>query len=297
MAIKNFEVLDGILVSGNADFNTNTLFVDATNNRVGVLKNNPATALDITGTVTATTFSGSGASLTSIPQTAVTNLGTDFLRSNANDTYSGGTLTVNNSSIIAVTAGTIRLNNGQSLDFGQNIANVQMEFISATNRLNVAGSNVTFDTDLLIIDTTNQALTVNTAYDATNTFCVDIQGDMRVKGAIEATGDVVAYASDERLKTNVRPIENALDMIDELGAYLFEWDMKECDEAGFTPRLPEEHGILAQELERVAPDMVNLAPFNKKYKTAKYEKLSVILLAAVKELKEEIKEIKSHLTG
>lgn len=294
MAIKNFEVLDGMLVSGNADFDGSTLFVDGTNSRVGVLKNNPATALDVNGTAKATTFSGSGSLLTNIPQTAVTGLGTDFLRSNANDTYNGGTLTIGSSSTIAVSSGTIRVNNSQSLDFGQNIANVQMSFV--TDHLNIDGSNTTFDTDLLFVDTVNQKVSMNVLPTAAGTYLLDIKGNQRVQGDLEATGDVVAYASDERLKTNIRPIENALDMIEDVGAYLFEWDQEKCDEVGFTPRLPEEHGILAQELEKVAPDMVVNAAFNHDYKTAKYEKLSVLLLAAVKELKKEIREIKSHLT-
>lgn len=47
-----------VSVPNNLNIDSNTLFIDATNNRVGVGKNNPATALDINGTVTATAFTG-----------------------------------------------------------------------------------------------------------------------------------------------------------------------------------------------------------------------------------------------
>jgi len=300
MATKNFEVLDGMLVEGNANFDSGTLFVDSQNNRIGVGKTNPATQLDVNGTITATTFSGSGSSLSSIPQSAIVNLGTDFLRSNSDDSYGASagvrTLTFNNSSVLSVQSATIRFSNNQILAMGTGIANVHMTYVNADGKLNFSGSNVSFDDDLLFIDTNGQKASMNVAVDTNSNYLLDIRGDQRIQGSLEATGDVVAYASDERLKTNIRPIENALEKIDEIGAYIFEWDEEKCEEVGFKPRLPEEHGVLAQEVEKVAPDMVVRAAFNHEYKTAKYEKLSVLLLAAVKELKEEIRELKSHLT-
>jgi hypothetical protein len=77
--------VEALAVTNGATFDTNTLVVDATNNRVGVATTNPTVALDvtgaakvsngltvsasgatITGTVTGTLFSGSGASLTAL---------------------------------------------------------------------------------------------------------------------------------------------------------------------------------------------------------------------------------------
>ena len=56
----------GTYLTGNLTVDTSTLVVDATNNRVGIANASPSTALHVTGTVTATAFSGSGASLTSL---------------------------------------------------------------------------------------------------------------------------------------------------------------------------------------------------------------------------------------
>ena len=47
-----------VTFDGDFTVDTNTLHVDSTNNRVGIGKTNPTTALDVVGTVTATAFAG-----------------------------------------------------------------------------------------------------------------------------------------------------------------------------------------------------------------------------------------------
>ena len=53
--LTRFNTADELTVTGDAQIDTTTLVVDSTNNRVGVGTASPATALDVIGTITATT--------------------------------------------------------------------------------------------------------------------------------------------------------------------------------------------------------------------------------------------------
>lgn len=63
------DAIDALTVTGDLTVDTNTLHVDAANNRVGVGTISPATALDVTGTVTADGIDVDGASILGTPGT------------------------------------------------------------------------------------------------------------------------------------------------------------------------------------------------------------------------------------
>ena len=96
-------------------------------------------------------------------------------------------------------------------------------------------------------------------------------GDARVQlnggnGAISCTGNITAYASDQRLKTNIKPIDNALNKLMKISGVEYDW-IDECEsEYEFQPRQKHEIGVIAQEVQKVLPELVFEAPFNSLYK-------------------------------
>lgn len=128
-------------------------------------------------------------------------------------------------------------------------------------------------------------------------------GKLTVKDDIASTnGDVIAAASDDRLKENRQKINNALDKIDKIEAFYFNYN-ELGQSLGFNDT--KQVGISAQELKEVLPELVTLSPADidekgnsisgENYLTVNYHKLSVLLLNGIKELKKEIETIKEKL--
>jgi len=84
-------------------------------------------------------------------------------------------------------------------------------------------------------------------------------------GTISCTGDVVAYASDGRLKENIKPIENALDKINKINGVYYDWVENITEEYDFHPSKMHEVGVIAQEVQKVLPEVVDIAPFDMLY--------------------------------
>ena len=117
-----------------------------------------------------------------------------------------------------------------------------------------------------------------------------------------AQGDVIAYYSDERLKTKVGSIENALDKISKLnGFYYVENDLAKS--FGYKNE-KRQLGLSAQEVQEVLPEIVTLAPFDmdtddngnilgsksgEDYLTVNYAKVVPLLVEGIKEQTEIIK--------
>ena len=302
MASKNLDVLDGLNVDGVSTLNANlnvdsqTLFVDSTLNNVGI-KKLPVTnrALDVSGNVHCTNIHGDGSQITGIDASQISNL--NFLANNASTTFGGTSpvLTFNGTSTLRVTSGKIEMYENQSIRMGQLASNVALSYDSVNEQMDFEGANVAFDATTLFIDTTGNKLSVNSAIDGTANFVFDMQGDQRTKGNISATGDVTAYSSDARLKKNLIPIEHPLEMMSKIQGYTFEWDKEKCDEVGFTPSNDREHGVIAQEIESVMPDLIAQSAFDPEYKTVKYDRLTSLLISAVKELTSKIEILETEV--
>lgn len=105
---------------------------------------------------------------------------------------------------------------------------------------------------------------------------------------VNFNGDIVAYhSSDKRLKTNILPIESALDKIDKLGGYTFDWVPTEEVHSNEGTDI----GVIAQEIEEQFPELVTTRENG--YKAVKYDKLVAVLLQGIKELRQEIRDCKA----
>jgi hypothetical protein len=120
-------------------------------------------------------------------------------------------------------------------------------------------------------------------------------GALSVTGTITASGNITAYFSDGRLKTNVRSIPNALSKVLQLGGYVYDWDLEKCASIGFKPERDTEHGLIAQEVQLVVPEAVAPAPGNNEYLTVRYEKLVSLLMAAMGEQQKQIEDLQSQV--
>ena len=108
-------------------------------------------------------------------------------------------------------------------------------------------------------------------------------------GEIRATGNITAYYSDDRLKTKLGVIENALDKICSLEGFYYEAN-ETAQALGYEP--VREVGISAQATQKVLPEIVAPAPIDEKYLTIRYERMVPLLIQAIKELREEVKALK-----
>ena len=86
------------------------------------------------------------------------------------------------------------------------------------------------------------------------------------------------------IKDNVKEIDNALEKVSQIRGVEFDWNDNQTVYEG------HDIGVIAQEVEKVAPEIV--IERDDGYKAVNYQKLTALLIEAVKELKEEIKELK-----
>jgi len=112
-------------------------------------------------------------------------------------------------------------------------------------------------------------------------------------GQIRATDDVTAfYSSDAILKENVVNIPDPLEALKKLNGVLFDWKedwiKKQGGEDGYFVR-KKDVGVIAQEVEKVLPEAV--AQRKDGIKAVKYDRLTCLLIEAVKVLSEKVEKL------
>jgi len=200
------------------------------------------------------------------------------------DQAGASTFTVTSNATNANTASTIVARDGSG-DFSAGT-------ITAT--LNGNASTATSATSATSATTATTATTAN-GLNTGNDYQVNSLGvgtaASGTAGEIRATNQITAYYSDDRLKTKLGSIENALDKIEALSGFYYEAN-ETAQEMGYEAK--REVGVSAQEVQAVMPEVVTPAPIDEKYLTVRYERLVPLLIEAIKELRAEVKALKGE---
>jgi hypothetical protein len=116
-------------------------------------------------------------------------------------------------------------------------------------------------------------------------------GALTVSGGITATGEITAYYSDINLKKDIVAITDPIAKVMALRGVTYRPNQTALD-LGIVDK--EEVGVIAQEVEAVLPQLVCPSAFDG-YKTVKYEKLTALLLEAVKAQQTQIEALTAQV--
>jgi len=212
--------------------------------------------------------------------------GNGLTTTNAGLTFATDTLTATN--IAGAGANITALNMGNALTGTLAVARGGTGSTALTTGQVLIGNTTTISqTANLSWSIANNRLGIGTATPAVS---------LHVVGEIVATNNITSYYSDERLKTKISDINEPLKIINNLNGFYY--IPNELARINGITNTSKEIGLSAQEVQKVLPEIVKIAPFdletdkdgNKKsksgenYLTMSYERLAPVFVEAIKEL-------------
>ena len=161
--------------------------------------------------------------------------------------------------------------------------------LSAANVQGVIGSVSTGSFPTLNQNTTGSAATFTSTSQNSQFNSIGVgTAASATAGEIRATNNVTAYYSDDRLKTRLGNIDNALEKVISLNGFNYQPN-DVAQSLGYTVK--DEVGVSAQEVQRVLPSAVVPAPIDEKYLTVHYDRLIPLLIEAIKELTAKVERL------
>jgi len=119
--------------------------------------------------------------------------------------------------------------------------------------------------------------------------------NLHVEGDIAVTGSIIT-PSDRRLKEDIKPIADALTIVSSLQPKSYLYKEEQVDAYGLSDK--QQYGLIAQELEEILPTLITqqaiVTEDGKSYKGVEYAQLIPILTQAIKELNEELVDVKEE---
>jgi hypothetical protein len=156
------------------------------------------------------------------------------------------------------------------------------------------GTNLTMPgtSAILSLTDTGSSITVSGTTNATSstTGSIKTAGGIGVVQDVFCGGNVYATAfkstSDMTLKTNIKPLNNTLDIVNNIEGVQFNWVNKKMGTELQT-------GLLAQQLEEIG--LSHIVDSNHGYKTVNYLSLFPYLIGAIQELTQEVEELRNSM--
>jgi len=122
------------------------------------------------------------------------------------------------------------------------------------------------------------------------------------EGDVAATGNIIGYVSDKRVKENLIKIESPINKVKQLTGYTFDWSEK----SSYTRRGTRDVGLIAQDVQKVLPeaitnfehstDDIEKGATEEKLLSVQYQKLVPLLVESIKELTKRIEELEKQNT-
>ena len=141
-----------------------------------------------------------------------------------------------------------------------------------------SGSSAISSSQGIVLDVNNNlGIGVNEASD------LPLAYKLVVSGSIKATGTVV-QGSDERLKKDIAPIDNALSRINHIDGVFFKYKDSGDKSVGF----------VAQQIQKVLPEVVS--EDNNGYLGVNYSGVTAVLVEAIREQSSIISDLESRLS-
>ena len=166
------------------------------------------------------------------------------------------------------------------------IINVATPDIGSTGAVRIHGNATTGFARLQIVNTAG-----NVEWAALK---IDSTGLWQFNNDISSVGNITAYygSSDRRLKENIKPIQDALDTVKALTGVTYDWT-KDYLSKITASALPNDLGFIAQDVREILPEVV----YDKGdgYLAIRYEKLTPLLLEAIKEQQATIDQMAADI--
>jgi hypothetical protein len=124
-------------------------------------------------------------------------------------------------------------------------------------------------------------------------------------GTLRATDDISASFSDVRLKDNIEYIKDAAEKLYQLNGVFYKQNSL-AEKFGYHD-YSRQVGLIAQEVQKILPEVVTLAPFDideydqsrtgENYLTIYYERIIPLIVETIKTQQKEIEKLKEILNG